>query len=200
MATLRERNRERARRGIQAEALRLFLDQGYDATTTRQIAEASGVSPATLFRYFPGKDDILFSVDSGLENSLLAKAFADRPAEESPLGAVAGALITVFGQLLDDGVDTLRTRLRLIYQTPQLRARQLVQNLDAAQTLGELLAGRMGLPTDDFGIEVLVSAATAVSAKAVQVWAGSDDDDVDLLALLEDGFAQLAEGLPISAG
>lgn len=195
MATLRERNRERARRGIQAEALRLFLEQGYDATTTRQIAEASGVSPATLFRYFPGKDDILFSVPSGQEELLLAKAFADRSAEESGLAAIAGAVVTVFGQLLDEDADTMRTRLRLIYRTPQLRARQLVQNLELAETLGGLVAGRLGLPADDFGIEVLASAASAVVATAVRVWATSEDPDVDLLALLEDGFAQLRDGL-----
>jgi AcrR family transcriptional regulator len=194
VATLRERNRERARRGIQAEALRLFLDQGYDATTTRQIAEASGVSPATLFRYFPGKDDILFSGPSGPEDLLLAKAFADRSAEESALDAVAGAVVTVFGQLLDEDADPMRTRLQLIYRTPPLRARQLVQNLQLAESLAGLVAGRLGLPADDFGVEVLASSASAVVATAVRVWATSEDPDVDLLALLEDGFAQLRGG------
>lgn len=203
MATLRERNRERARHSIQAEALRLFLLQGYDATTTRQIAEAAGVSPATLFRYFPGKDDILFWGDvvfGNEENSLLAKAFADRPVEESALAAVGGTLLAVHAQLLDEDADTLRVRVRLIHQTPALRARQLVQNLSVADTLAGLLAGRLALPADDFGIQTLVSAAIAVTGTAVQVWADSDDADVDLLALIEDGLTQLRLGLPVGAG
>lgn len=37
----------------------LFLTQGYDRTTTRQIAEAAGILNGSLFNLFPTKDDIL---------------------------------------------------------------------------------------------------------------------------------------------
>src|SRR5439155_11062608 len=50
---LRERKKQRTRDAIQREAMRLFQDQGYEATTIEQIAEAVEISPSTFFNYFP---------------------------------------------------------------------------------------------------------------------------------------------------
>ena len=47
---LRERKKARTRAAIRQHALRLFRQQGYDATTIEQIADAAEVSPATFFR------------------------------------------------------------------------------------------------------------------------------------------------------
>lgn len=46
------------REEILTAALRLFVEQGLDSVSTRQIAEAAGISQATLYAYFPTKDDI----------------------------------------------------------------------------------------------------------------------------------------------
>ncbi len=43
-------------------ALRLFSRQGYDGTTTRDLAEAAHVAEGTLFRHFPNKKAILIEV------------------------------------------------------------------------------------------------------------------------------------------
>ncbi|MFZ3171492.1 MAG: TetR/AcrR family transcriptional regulator [Carboxydocellales bacterium] len=43
-------------------ALYLFSQQGYNGTTTKQIARQSGMAEGTLFRYFPNKKALLHSL------------------------------------------------------------------------------------------------------------------------------------------
>jgi AcrR family transcriptional regulator len=43
-------------------AQRLFASQGFDGTTTRDLAQAAGVAEGTLFRHFPNKKAILVEV------------------------------------------------------------------------------------------------------------------------------------------
>src|SRR5262249_59713654 len=49
----RQRKKAATSDRIRASALRLFREQGYDATTVEQIAAAAGVSHMTFFPYFP---------------------------------------------------------------------------------------------------------------------------------------------------
>src|ERR1700722_7748098 len=43
-------------------ALDLFIEQGFDGTSLRQIAEQLGVTKAALYYYFESKDDILLAL------------------------------------------------------------------------------------------------------------------------------------------
>jgi AcrR family transcriptional regulator len=54
-----ERRRRRTHRLIFDTAVRLFLEQGYEATTIEQIADAADVARATVFNHFPRKADIV---------------------------------------------------------------------------------------------------------------------------------------------
>lgn len=53
---------EQQRHRILAEAARLFAEQGYAATTMNQVAEASGLSKATLYHYHRDKHSLLASI------------------------------------------------------------------------------------------------------------------------------------------
>lgn len=57
----RTRRRQLNRTAIQRAALRLFEQQGYEATTVVQIAREAGVSHMTFFRCFPAKEDVVLS-------------------------------------------------------------------------------------------------------------------------------------------
>ncbi|MER7275044.1 helix-turn-helix domain-containing protein [Dactylosporangium sp. NPDC000244] len=51
-----------ARAHIQRVALDLFIEEGYDKTSLREIAEKLGVTKAALYYHFPTKDDIISSL------------------------------------------------------------------------------------------------------------------------------------------
>ncbi|NRQ38629.1 TetR/AcrR family transcriptional regulator [Nonomuraea sp. NN258] len=54
--------REDTRTRIQEIALKLFTEQGYEATSLREIAEELGVTKAALYYHFKTKDDIVAGI------------------------------------------------------------------------------------------------------------------------------------------
>ena len=57
-----ERDREAVRRSILDAARELFVTEGYRNVSIRKIAEKIEYSPAALYGYFPGKDDIFYAL------------------------------------------------------------------------------------------------------------------------------------------
>jgi AcrR family transcriptional regulator len=56
-------------------ATELFAAQGFQGTTTRQIAQRSRVTEALIFRHFPGKEELYWAV---IENKIRAAGLAER--------------------------------------------------------------------------------------------------------------------------
>src|SRR5437660_10132615 len=50
------------REQILSVATRLFARQGFQGTTTKEIAAHAGVTEALIFRHFPSKDDLYWAV------------------------------------------------------------------------------------------------------------------------------------------
>ena len=166
---LRERKRQRTQAAIQSAGLRLFAAQGYDATTCEQIAAAAEVSPATFFRYFPTKEDVVLFDDY---DHLMRGLLHDRPASESPIVAVRRSLAEGLGRsIYPADAERIRERLRLVLSVPALRARRY-EKLQSRETfLAEELARRMGVADDDFEARVLARAIAATATVALDEWA-----------------------------
>lgn len=182
---LRELKKQRTRIAIQEAALDLIVRQGYDATTCEQIAAAAEVSPATLFRYFPTKEDVVLQDDY---DPLMAAAVAARPARERPFQAVRRALGETLAQLPDHEMATVRERTRLLLSVPALRARLHEQSEAARVALADVLAIRMGRPPDDLAVQAIAAACAAAVSVGVERWARdggrlSDHIDTALAAL-----------------
>ena len=128
--TLRERKKLATWRAIQSAALRLFDEQGYEATTVEQIAAAANVSRATFFNYFAGKDATLLDQDPQERRDWQA-LIAERPPDE-PLWDSLSAILTGFCESLRDRMP-LQRRLKAespaFAQTAQSFAEQFFKDL-----------------------------------------------------------------------
>lgn len=144
--SLRERTREIARAHIATVGLRLFLDQGFAATTTDQIAAAAGVSPRSFFRYFGTKEDILLG-PLAAQGESIRRVLEARPAEEGPWEALRAALATIrpLGQTPEEQLAISR----MLHETPSLRARSIEKHLGWQELLVPDVRRRLGVPADD---------------------------------------------------
>ncbi len=117
---LRERKRERTRRVLHEQALRLFLARGFDDVSVAEIAEAADVALTTLFTYYPeGKVALVFGQDEDRVEAL-TRSIAERGPGTDVLDAVEAFMGT---RLPFAGGDQDSARLlELIFTTPQLRA------------------------------------------------------------------------------
>lgn len=63
----------------------LFLEQGYERTTTAQIARKAGMSPASFFAAFENKEALLLRLTQIMFRSQFSRAEKMLPADQSPL-------------------------------------------------------------------------------------------------------------------
>ena len=184
--SLRERKKAETRQRIQEQAMRLFLEQGYDATTVEQIAAAAGVSHMTFFRNFPAKEDVVATDDY---DPLLADLIRARPAGEHPVERVRATILMGLREVYAQDRDTILARAQLIWTTSALRAR-IVDNQRSTEAV---LAAGLGDP-DRFETRVLAAACTGGLVTAVAEWA-AHPERAELPELVDRAFTALRETL-----
>ena len=84
---LRERKRRLTLDRIAEVGLKLFVENGYEATTLDAIAAASGISRRTFFYYLRSKEDVLLAHESGNFPQALRPTFLKQSPKQSPLNA-----------------------------------------------------------------------------------------------------------------
>lgn len=164
---LRERKKQKTRSAIQREAMRLFTEQGYDATTVEQIADAAEVSQSTFFRYFPTKEDVVLLDDY---DPMLARIIAERPADESAIAAVRAGLLEALRIAFVEDEELIRDRLGFMLSVPSIRARMLEQATTTQDMLCEALGGRTARDPNSFEIRVAAAAILGALTTAVLQW------------------------------
>jgi AcrR family transcriptional regulator len=157
---LRERKKEQTRKVIADTARGLFVTRGFERVTVAEIARAANVSEATVFNYFPTKEDLVYYRMEIFETEMLA-AIRERPAGESILGAFGRFILEPRGLLAaeDEGaVEILASITRVIAESPALLARER-QILDRyARTLAWIVADETGRSPDDVEPYVIANA------------------------------------------
>jgi len=164
---------------IQAHAVRLFTERGYDATTVTDVAEAAAVSPMTVYRHFPTKEDLVIVDRHG---ELVAERIAASSAGQPLVRRIGGALIesatTLTGAGHGDDLTAneqfLLARLRLMISTPALRARHLDNHYALQQAIVDALGVDGTDPDTAFHAQAAASACLAAMHTALVRWAKDD--------------------------
>lgn len=187
---LRERKKARTKFAIQQHAIRLFHEQGYAATTVEQVAEAAEVSPSTVFRYFPTKEDLVVTDEY---DPIIFAAFARQPSELTLIQAWRGALRDAIAELAAEDARTQRDRGLLLLTVPELWGATLHDTKKSLETMIRLSAERVGRSPDDPALRATVGAMLGVLLVAALDWA--KDPDPTMMAQLDRSLALLEDGL-----
>jgi AcrR family transcriptional regulator len=188
---LRERKKARTFAAIQAQALRLFRQQGYDETTVEQIAEAADVSPSTFFRYFPTKESVVLL---DLYDELIGRLYLAQPKELKPIPALRRALREGFAQIPSQEWQQQVERMALARSVPALRSAMLDEFMRTVDLYADLIGQREGRPVD-FVIRCLAGAFIGVTITVF--FDVINDQATDYLTLIDDSLALLEAGFPL---
>jgi AcrR family transcriptional regulator len=180
---------------IEREALRLFAEKGFDATSIRDIAQSVGVADAALYRYFRSKEAIGHELFRQ-HYRILAGRIAEIAARPVAFIERARALVAMFCRLFDEEPDVFsfvllsrHSHVRFVSADPQENAvealcrlmadahakGEIVESnaeLAAAKALGVVLEpatfvlyGRITRPLGSLVEELTMAAAMVVGAR-----------------------------------
>jgi AcrR family transcriptional regulator len=204
---LRERKKAQTRQLIAETAWRLFADRGFERVTVAEVARLADVAPATVFNYFPTKEDLFYSRLEAFGARLL-EAVAAREPGEPVLAAFRRQLLESGGLLASveagdaQALQRLRTVNQVIAASPALQARERQTIAGTADALAGLLVAEGGDAADQVGAQAAANALLGVQRALIdftrrRVLAG--DDPARLAAEVrqraEAAFALLEHGL-----
>ena len=161
---LRERKKERTRQLLADTARRLFSERGFEQVSVAEIARAAEVSQATVFNYFPNKEDLVYNRLETFEEQLLS-AIRDRPRGETVIAAFRNFILEPRGLLAatdEASAKRLAALTRMITASPALLARE--QQIFARYTdaLAALIADETGASAGDPRPYVVANALIGV--------------------------------------
>jgi AcrR family transcriptional regulator len=150
-AGLRERKKQQTRLLLERTARRLFATRGFERVSVAEIAEAAEVSEATVFNYFPTKEDLVYGRMQSFEDEML-EAIRGRPVGEPVLTGFSRFILQPRGFLAatDAGAaEELASVSRVIANSPSLLAREAQILAKYTDTLASLIADETGADRDD---------------------------------------------------
>lgn len=171
--SLRDRQRAQVRADIRRSAFRLFIERGYNAVTTEEIAAAAGISTRTFFRYVPTKEELLLApVRHG--GAAIIGLLEERPAGESPDVALINAIVSRTRSFPQADCEDWRKALPV---APDLLDKVTINTPDDKNRATDLVAARMGVDPDvDIRPGLLVELAFAAADFAFRQWVRQSGD------------------------
>jgi AcrR family transcriptional regulator len=165
----------------------VLIERGYDGATTNRIAEVAGISPGSLYQYFPNKEAIIAAiVDAHTDH--VVRSVTTRLVEQVGQPEDLGSLREVLAILLDAMAEQPELLRALIEHTPRLGLGNKIADFE--QRVGELAIAHLRLRPQpihhaDTRIWIAVRAVEHLSIRYVLDRPDIDHDEfLDELAAL----------------
>lgn len=183
---LRERKRRQTRQRIIDEGLKLFLANGFEATTLDAIADAADISRRTFFYYFKSKEDIVLAYQSGSIESVRDTIVSESP-DRAPLDVVRNAILKLTSAY---GAEEMIPIDRLMTSTESLRARKQASYVAQEQALFSALCELWPQPKRRPALRIVAMVSIGVVRLSLEAWR-QDGSKRPLKDYLLDAFANL---------
>jgi len=162
---LRERKRIATRKAIEAAALGLVAEKGYENVTIDEISHQADISPRTFFNYFPSKEAALLGEAPQLPAADVIDAYINAGPAEGALHGL-GQLIASATEDHNGDADNHHVRFMLLKQYPQLFALRMAAMKTFEESLASVIAERLRKDEpalDDDGVRSKARLVTLVA-------------------------------------
>lgn len=165
-------------------ALRLFAEKGIDKVTMDDVAEAAAISRSNLFRIFPSKAAVVWG---GMHEFTLEleKQINDNP--ETDVVKLLHASWVKAMTPLDETIETVRLRLKLIASSPEIYGWGHGQMEETRQVIERAVRKF----SQDTLKPKIVSSALISASMAILIWWAETEDKRNPSEVLDKGFKDL---------
>ncbi len=185
----RQQHKVRTERALQQAALELFAQDGFDTTTTDDIAERAGVSPRTFFRYFATKESALFVGEYSWFQTF-TRTFHTQPKSMSDLEAAKEVLIGLAPGMVP-GRRSLKLYEQAVSSSPALRGRVQDHIAENIRHLAAAVGSRRGAAVPDEACMLFATVVLITHRRAISRWLAGPAR-ADLGEIIADEFALLS--------
>ncbi|MFB6956141.1 TetR/AcrR family transcriptional regulator [Streptomyces sp. NPDC056309] len=189
---LRERKKLKTRQAIRSATFALIEEQGYDATTIEQIADRAEVSPSTVFRYFPTKEDIVLTDEY---DAVMLEELRSRPADEPWMDSLRHVMRKALALGLSEEPEVTRLRTQLGAEVPAVRSRMMESMSATGVLIRQAIAARTGLDQDSLEVRVYAMSLIGGLMEVSMYWAENGCKG-ELSDLMDRAMDVLEHGLP----
>lgn len=186
-ASLRDSKRQQTRERLERTALRLFAAHGFDNVTVEDVCREAHVGPATFYRHFGAKEEVVFAYRAGFDEALQAAiGAADGEAtrhEQLP------QILRAFAGHLEAHQASLALRDSIVLGHEGLMRRTIAVQRDVETRLASGLAELRGLTEPDDAVLAEAAVGVVVLRVAVRSWRAGRSDS--LPAATEAAYAEV---------
>ncbi|MBZ9600465.1 TetR/AcrR family transcriptional regulator [Phyllobacterium chamaecytisi] len=165
----------RTRSAIDIAAKHLIARVGYEAMSMRRLADEVGVQPAAFYRYYPNKQELLFSVMRGHMDRVLAAWEAEGRSAHTALEKFCAFIRFHIRFHVERRDDVHIGNMELRSLSPENRAIIVELRARYENSLRDILDD--GMDTREFAIDDIALTTRAIIAMitGVMVWFRTDD-------------------------